>query len=455
MKKSTSISAKKTMRAGMPNLKFGVLGDIHVTTWESAETFRSALKYYREADVDAVMICGDLSDYGVLCNLESVAKSWYCIFPDDKGLNGKHVEKVFIYGNHDVESDVYGIGGVNLPHLLMNCPGYRAEEVRQQAICKVGLDKVWEKCFHEKFEPIYHKKIRGYDFFGAHWDTQAKVRGLEEWFAENGKKLDPSRPFFYCQHPHPKDTVYVNGFFTHDDGSSTRIFSNYPNAVVFSGHSHITITDERSLWRGAFTSIGASLLSQHSNPQTSKWIENLGESDPTEPARQGMLVSVYDDRMVIERRDFFWNEEIDDPWILPVPAKPVSFAERAVTAEVPQFEEGKKVFIRFGKRPGEKGLVRFPPAIGNSKARAFDYEITIEYSDGLEILERHMFRAYGPAARLPKSHEKDVTRIEIPVRADYLPKYDVGQVRVTVAPRNSLGTAGKTIDSGWISVPKM
>lgn len=41
-----------------------------------------------------------------------------------------------------------------------------------------------------------------------------------------------------------------------------------------------------------------------------------------------------------------------------------------------------------------------------------------------------------------------------PVAAGYLPKYDLGDVRVTVVPHNSLGMAGRPIVSGWVRVPK-
>ena len=440
---------------GRLNLKFGVLSDIHVTTWESAETFRHALKYFYEADVDAVMICGDLAHLGVLCNLENVAKSWYDVFPGDRGRNGGHVEKLFIYGNHDVEAGSYGIGNAGLAKTLLNCPGYKTEEVRAQMISKVGLAECWERCFREPFAPIYRKNVKGYDFVGAHWDTQARVRGLDAWFAENGASLGQARPFFYFQHPHPADTVYVNGAFSHDDGCAARVLSRHPNAVAFSGHSHISLTDERSLWRGAFTSIGCATLTPHGSAEPFKLLDNLFSCvDPTEPARQGMVVSVYDDRLVVERRDFVADEEIDAPWVLPVPARAESLAERAAASAAPQFADGARVIVHLPKRIGDDGFVRFPPALAEQKTRPSDYAITVEYRHGGEVLSLHSFRAYGPTVVRPKAHDADVKRVTIPVAAGYLPKYDLGDVRVTVVPHNSLGMAGRPIVSGWVRVPK-
>ena len=85
-----------SMIGAKPNLKFGVLSDIHITDWASTDVFRKTLGYFRSQDVDAVMIAGDLADHGILPQLECVAKAWYEVFPDDRGLDGRHVEKLFV-----------------------------------------------------------------------------------------------------------------------------------------------------------------------------------------------------------------------------------------------------------------------------------------------------------------------------------------------------------------------
>ena len=41
----------------------------------------------------------------------------------------------------------------------------------------------------------------------------------------------------------------------------TDTLSAYPNAVAFSGHSHWTLNDERSIWQGAFTAVSVPSLS--------------------------------------------------------------------------------------------------------------------------------------------------------------------------------------------------
>jgi len=449
------LSTEAESAAENPNVKFGVLSDLHVTTWESAETFRSALRFYRDESVDAVMICGDLTDMGVLCNLENVARSWYEVFPDNKGADGKRVEKLFIYGNHDVEPVEYGVGHVKLARSILECPGLRAEEVRKQRLDIVGLGQAWEQCFHEPFAPIYRKTVKGYDFIGAHWDTQARVRGLDDWFGENGRNIDRARPFFFFQHPHPKGTVNTDGPFTHDDGSSTRILSEYPNAVAFSGHSHTTLTDDRTIWQGAFTSIGASTLN-YRGAEPGLLIENtFSTRDPVMPAQQGMLVSVFDDRITVVRRDFHFNEVIDKPWCIQLPIASKDRTVRMNESVEPQFAADAVVNLVFPKSQGGEGQVRFAPAVAETGARPYEYEIHLEYRHGDDVTAGHMFRVFGPTSLLPKAHDADVKRVSFTVPSAYMPKYDLGEARLTVVPRNSLGKAGKGLSTGWIAIPKM
>lgn len=66
---ASGFGSVEALLGGRPDLKFGVLSDIHIGSRDSTETFRKALRYFRDRGVDAVMICGDLANYGL-------AKAW-------------------------------------------------------------------------------------------------------------------------------------------------------------------------------------------------------------------------------------------------------------------------------------------------------------------------------------------------------------------------------------------
>lgn len=85
-----------------PNLRVGIVSDVHVNK-SAAVPLKTALKYFRDREVDAVMIAGDLSTRGQIQELRLLAKIWLEIFPDDKLPDGSPVERLFITGNHDVD----------------------------------------------------------------------------------------------------------------------------------------------------------------------------------------------------------------------------------------------------------------------------------------------------------------------------------------------------------------
>ena len=49
--------------SAQPNLRVGILSDIHVTALSNADWFEKALRYFDERKVDAVLVTGDLTTW--------------------------------------------------------------------------------------------------------------------------------------------------------------------------------------------------------------------------------------------------------------------------------------------------------------------------------------------------------------------------------------------------------
>ena len=274
---------------GNPNLVIGIVSDIHIRGTESAETFKHTLEYFRSLKVDGVIIAGDMADWGLEPQLKVVADTWYSVFPNDEGVDGKHTERLFIYGNHDMEA--YSWDSV------INLVG--REAAQEQGIGR-HPGEVWKKYFGEDYTPIWFKTIKGYHFIGAHWHTD-NIPGLEELMEQHASELETEQPFFYIQHPHLKNTCNGPWAWGQDDGTVTKLMSRYPNAVAFSGHSHSPLTDDRNLWQGTFTSIGtASLKYQYPMPARENTYQDDSKLRPvyqmptrdSSMARQGMIMRV-------------------------------------------------------------------------------------------------------------------------------------------------------------------
>ncbi len=430
--------------SGRPNVKFGVVSDIHITDWTSTLIFRKALRHFRDEGVDAVMIVGDMADHGILPQLENVSRAWYEVFPDDTAPDGRHVEKLFVYGNHDPEGLAYRDAAMDKAFAVH---GLTYEQAAKLELRKIGLAKCWEQCFNEEYSPIYIKNVNGYDFIGGHWDTWQGIRGLEDWFKENISKVNTDQPFFYFQHATPAGTIYGSDSWGDDEGQSTRCLAPYQNAVAFSGHSHRPLTDKRSYWRGEFTSIGTSTLSYVCLPSGRKGRPNYRTNLD---ARHGQIVSVYDDRMVIVRRDFIHDENLDEALVFSVPAKPSSYSVRALLKrERPVFPAGTTAELKLRKNEIE---VSFNGAFANPTARPFEYEVKfeVEFEDPKKKRGSVSSLWFQPDAVFSRKRAA-AKKVKASIALKELPKGAV-KVRAIVISRNSYGGTGHALISEWMKV---
>ena len=433
--------ADSSFKAGVaPRLRFGVVSDVHILWGRNIDTFRHTLEYFRDNGADAVMICGDIADLGVVGDLEAVAAAWEAVFPGNRAPDGRHVEKVFVSGNHDWAGHNYGTA------VKKKFPD---PEVFAKNVLRTDFKGNWERIFKEPFEPVYIKDVKGYKFVGAHWvrnDCNGRCEnfnaGIKDFYVRHAKAFDPLLPFFHAQHPHPKNTCYGPWAWGRDNGDSTAALSAFPNAVAFSGHSHYPLTDERTVWQGAFTSIGTSSL-RYSAATPEKWdapgFDNYSGGDEgkimkrlvTSDGRQGMLVSVYDDAMVVSRREFVTDCPLGDDWVIPLPSaesKPFAFAARAKRFEAPAFAPGASVAVSrtSGKTRGTKKKpsemkaayeIVFPAALPKPCARADEYELTFTGSDGKKAVRRLV----SPGFHLPLSNKLVTEPVKGIFVADSLP----------------------------------
>ena len=472
----TFYDAARCRAAEDPVLRFGVLGDVHIDQrhfgepggGRSVDVFRTALRILGARAVDGVVIAGDLTQDGGIAELKRLEATWREVFPNDRRFDGQRVERLFAFGDHDVEK----------PYWFMK---YRPDDLKKPGliadltanhIAYIDRAKVWKDVFGEDFQPVVRKTVKGYDFVLAHlvnadeegmrYADPLHIPGLEEFFATNS--FDRTKPFFYVQHKIPRGTVggkYQSG---QDSGRTTAILLRYPNAVGFNGHKHRTATEELSLWQGAFTQIQAPALATlltaagRENSRCSCEAPCATPPQQMEPVSgqegsHAMVVSVYRDHLVVERIDVLHNgEPVAEPWIVPWPNdRSVGYEARGKTAGVPRFAAGAKVSV--SKRRGrdragkecDQVVVSFPPA-GSTKTtpRAYDYEVTAVLSKGVVSRIVSQKRVYSSKCYWPERFDaNDVVcvfgRAEIPDNHE--------SVKFVVRPMNAWGKAGEAIES--------
>lgn len=442
---------------GLPKLRLGVMSDIHLT-WNvdepgSCERIEKALRFYRDRNVDGVVIAGDIADWGFVGQLVEFGELWRKVFPDDKAPDGHRVERLFVGGNHDL------VG----PYEPFMWKGRSILEQKSEFIKTIGIEKAWEKAFGEAYEPIWLKEVKGYSFTGAHWMCE---KGLKDFLAANRAKINPDLPYFHVQHPHPLGTVYQGMFsersWNYDQGAAFAALASFPNAVALSGHTHLPLTDERSIWQGEFTSVATASLSyvwlmdghENTNPGKGR-VAQMPEINPwpwQDPDRGHHLMyfEVFDDRIEIERLSAFDLGRLGPNWVVPTAAarRPYEYKSRSRSFPPPEFPQGAAVAVS-KPYPGKnrKGVatdqvdVRFPTASAG-KSRAFDYEVAVEQQADGDWKPQLVKKVWSPTYH--KSLADEATEANCVFAVDELPK---GACRFAVTPLSSFGTRGRTLVS--------
>lgn len=448
----------------VPVARFGVMSDIHVAKSGDEATFVKALRYFDERKVDGVVLAGDMADTGRRSQLRLVADAWHSVFPGDRGADGRHVERLFIYGNHDIDG-----------HRWSELSKADKETISREAI-GVGdnRQKAWEECFHEKYEPIWMKRVKGIPFIGAHCRDQSPTTGIEDFLRTHIVEIDTAKPFFYIQHTIPKDTAFGPWAWDHDDGAVKRAFVKHPMAVAFCGDTHYTLTDERSLWQDAFTVLNVGSMkyvylgysmreNMHGGYNTSgfagedKVRKHCQAPLETDDGRQAMLMEVYDDHLVFKRREFVTDSSLGDDWTVPLPAGSarISYAVRAAKRVAPEFAADAKVtvasvtgIIREAKEPCAMLEVSFPAAEPRGGCRVFEYEVTatlVEDDVDLVQAQRRVFApdCYMPPTAAPRPGSCRFALKELPIKGHY---------RFSVRPIECFGKKGASISSDIVLV---
>lgn len=423
------------------NLVFGVLSDTHLRTavkgvrpgrnW-SPKYFAAALEYFKARNVDAVVHCGDFAHRGQVEEMQYHANYWNKFFPGGMAPGGHRVEKLFVTGNHDVDgSGYYGFCAKKYPD-----PDERAKHV-----LSTDMAANWERIWGEKYEPLWHKEIKGYHFFGRNWaeDGMEFAKMINAQADKSGFKAS-SKPFFVLTHRRPLAALRKS------------IASN-PNAIAFFGHNHWSVAN----WNMAYLYGGGLVAIQCASCEPrgcnalvgDEWITKakIEGLDKAGHGRQGFVVRVYDDMIVFERHEFSDGETSLGPdWVMPfnweTGKHPFSKDELKKVIGEPQFGKSVKLKVEIAKSEVGEDVARIliPLADGNPDSRVYAYEVVVVGDEGTPKLRKAV---YAAGCNMGIGHETNggVTTLEI--AKDELPPGK--SLTFAVRPLTSLGTSGRPI----------
>ena len=211
-------------------VRFGIISDTHVTGEASIPELVRAFVFLREKGVDAVIHCGDMTDFGYVHQLEAFAAAWKQAMPPSVPL-------IPVLGNRDVSQ-------------TKRMPQAQREADREKLILSDPTGHARRILGLELGDGMRVTHVRGVPVVAADWAHEGE---LERFMAAHEGLSDPSHPFVHVQHPHPAGVF--NGVASPD--AATCWLNMFPKAVSVSGHSHRPYSDSRSYHAGAFTFVAA------------------------------------------------------------------------------------------------------------------------------------------------------------------------------------------------------
>ncbi len=331
-----SAASAETKTATGDDLTVGILTDIHVSDHfgegVQLNRLKKALLFLKSQDVEVIVIAGDLQEYSSADQLETskmyigqIVAAWQEIFPAAKGEEG-YVEPVFIYGNHDTN---------------MTEAGWWPEEFGT-------------------FSAAYSKTVKGYTFVAAnhHRTPQTAGPAAAQPLLKKAVEADPDKPVFYIQHSWIGNTVPGWGYGDGEANYARTMLAPYHNVVAITGHTHVPLTDEKSIWQGdggndgQFTVINGATTNYSGLGNADLSINSYaGNANQTE---HGMVMHVSGSQISVDRYSF--NDMTIDGGVISGDAvkigetwswdacdaadRPYAYDTRYETANAPVFADG-------------------------------------------------------------------------------------------------------------------
>ena len=313
----------------------------------------------------------------------------------------------------------------------------------------------WKRIWGEEYSDVWHKEVKGYHFFGRQWGvSEETLSELVNGCAKEYLLDKSSKPSFILSHGR-----LLAGF-------RNAVRPSLKNAMILFGHCHMSATNWNTIYmyNEAVETIPSVQVPPcvgpdwgiNADPDNVAYIAKgkLEGHDGGGKGRQGFVMRVYDDMLVIERLGF--NDGVASlgaDWVMPFGKSPHPFTkgELKKVIGIPQFRKGVKLDIELSRaetqRRGEEEktasaqlCVKIPLADGNPDSRVYAYDVVVVGDEGAPKLHKAV---YAAGCNMGVGHELNggVTILEIPKSELPFGK----MLTVAARPLTSLGSSGKPI----------
>ena len=335
-------------------LKVGIMSDIHLydTVTGADENLKKMLELYKENQVDAVMVTGDVGNTNTVVQYEKFNRIWSEVFPAGETAP----QRMMIMGNHDYES-------------VINAEKNTVEQA--------------QKRFTDAFgdELNFNRVINGYHFIGMSGEGSAVYGKFTEktvnWLKEQldaAVAEDPNKPIFVAAHQPISNTTY--GSDQEGNAAFAELLKDYPQAVFFAGHCHRPAENERSIYQKDFTAVAVPSL-QYVSVETGTAPEAFASQEAlllsVEPAEQSVHIARYKVQTM---------ETFKEDWVLSLPLSAETFTytdARVDDREAPSFAANAEITV--SDVTSNSCRITFPSAFHDDFVQGYTVRVTEKAAD--------------------------------------------------------------------------
>lgn len=323
---------------------FVVLSDIHCNFEESSynNKFKKALKEVKKkySNIDTYVFLGDISNSG--------KKEEYSVFKES--LEKENINKddyIAIMGNHD-----YWNG-----HDI----NYSKELFRENISKDLNT----------------HKIINGYHFVGLSTENDYlngyfsnETINFAKNIIEASINEDKNKPIFIFTHQPPSNTVCRSDNWGNKDIELS--FNEYPQVVLFSGHSHFLLNDEMSIYQKDYTVINSGSVAYTALDEGCEG--GIVPSD-MRPESQGLVVSVENNIVNVDRIDLKRGEKIKDTIVInDFNKESFIYTKNRIEINNPPFFDNKAKG-KILKRNNDNCEIKFSQAVDDDIVKSYKLEL--------------------------------------------------------------------------------
>ncbi|MCP1187388.1 metallophosphoesterase [Paenibacillus sp. 1781tsa1] len=307
-----------------PIASFQVITDTHVR--DEADHIHNRHLDQALADIatfsqgsSGIMHVGDVTDRGLPSEYRELQRIWK-----------QHAESLpdirYTVGNHDIGAVIWQDPPIVLLEMKEDDVAELLEQEGQDGapissgVGPITVAGLWQRRWSD-FEAItgmkgsYHDHwIDGYHyiFLGTEQphpkDCDMSVKQLEWLDAKLSERAAPDHPIFLFLHQPLMDTVAGSmkeqGWYgVNQDAELKAVLAKYPQAILFSGHTHWQLEAQHTMYDGA----GCMPTMFNASSVGYLWTDQ----DEHLEGSEGLHVEIYKDRVVVKGRDFVAGEWIE------------------------------------------------------------------------------------------------------------------------------------------------